>query len=145
MEGVVMAPARSGVEAQPTPRLWLVGEIERQSLVDPYLREIAWLNCQAEDLGEELGRRHLVLRRYDGVIQLHCHRTPLYWLSARCRTPPPTPTVSPAFAEAPSPDPQLREELLHELPRLRVDEAGVGVEALGRVRDHDLGSVQWVH
>src|ERR671918_1112070 len=44
--------------------------------------------------------------------------------------------VSAALAEAPGPHHQFREELLHELPRRRVDEVAVLAEALGRVRDH---------
>src|SRR5215510_1580064 len=49
--------------------------------------------------------------------------------------------VSTAFAEASRPRRQLFEELFNELPRGRVNEAGVGVEALSRIRDHHLGPI----
>src|SRR5439155_18275633 len=62
VERVVMAPARAGVEARPAPGLRLVGEIQRQALVDSYLGEVARLDRQTEELGEERRRGHLVFR-----------------------------------------------------------------------------------
>src|SRR6516165_3826962 len=75
VEGEVMTVASPGVEARPAPRFWLVREVEGQALVDLHLREVAIprLDCQAEDLGEELGRGSLVLCRHDGVIEPNRH------------------------------------------------------------------------
>jgi hypothetical protein len=68
MEGIMMASARPGVEAWATPVLGLVGKIKGQALVDSHLCEVSWLDGQAEDLGEKLGRRCLVFGWHDGVV-----------------------------------------------------------------------------
>src|SRR5262245_36259432 len=58
VEGVVMTVPRPGVEARPSPWFRLVREVEGQALVDLHLREVTipLFHCQAEDLGEKLGR-----------------------------------------------------------------------------------------
>src|SRR5207245_7617866 len=78
MEGVVMALTRPRVQTRPSPRFWLVGEVKGQALVDVHLREVAlaWLDCQAEDLGEEPGGGYLVFRWHDGVVQANRHCPP---------------------------------------------------------------------
>src|ERR1700721_1347977 len=53
----------------------VVVEQQRQRLVDPHRREIAGAPAlQAENIGEEFGRRDLVARRHDGVVERDGHR-----------------------------------------------------------------------
>src|ERR1700677_4509092 len=53
-------------------------EQQRQRFVDLHRREISGTAAfEAENAGEELGRRRLVMRRDDGVIKRNCHDTRL--------------------------------------------------------------------
>ena len=54
----------------------VVMEIEGERLIDPHRREIsggAFIERQSEHPRKELRRRHLVMRRHDGVIELDAH------------------------------------------------------------------------
>src|SRR5262245_52448195 len=52
----------------------VVGEVQRQVLVDPHLGEVAaGLDREAEDLGEELGRGVLVAGGHDRMVQSNRH------------------------------------------------------------------------
>src|SRR6058998_1262939 len=70
MEGVVMAVARAGVEA---PWFRVVGEGQGEMLVNLHFGEVTPTDLQAENFGEELCGRHLVLRRHNRVIQVNRH------------------------------------------------------------------------
>src|SRR5262249_19244589 len=78
VEGVVKAPAGSRIEARSAPILRLVGEVERQAIVDLHLREVARarLDRQSEDVCEEPGRGDLVFRGDDGVVESDGHDPP---------------------------------------------------------------------
>src|SRR6266542_5803187 len=93
---LLVADVKREVQAQTAPRLvgritpgvGVVGEVEGEGLIDLHLGEVAAarLDLQAEDLGEETGRGHLVLGGHNRVIQSNGHdpppgpRAPPWWV-----------------------------------------------------------------
>src|SRR5262245_21001577 len=78
VEGIMMALRKLGIESRRSPFFRPVGESERQSLVDLYLRKVPLpRHFQAEHFRKKLRRCDLVFCRYDRMVQPNRHIHPL--------------------------------------------------------------------